>query len=535
MKYFVHTIIFLIITFTVSMAEIVIVDDSGISSQLKKSLHNHEQNIDSLKILLKDKGYLDVEITQKPDTIFITAGVLYYLKYALIKNDSSVIKTDFPFTKNRFDNFVKELLDGYYKQGYMYPQIKIDSLIKNKNNLSAFINIITGPQMRIAQIIYRNLNRSNRELISRYLPVKTGDLIDNNILAGLEQKAKRIPFITFVPPIKVMPRAGYQSADLLFDFKEKKQFLFEGAGGIISDNSSSLSWNISMEFQNIFGKGRNLSLLSDHRIENRQVLKVNYNQPLFLTGLGHWGIDLATRDYRDQFYEFSISSNYITNLKNNMSLGFQSGWRSVEPNNNFPSYNVFEAGVLFANKSLDNKTNPSSGWDIDWKFSYLNRRYADDSRFDPDQKSYNETRADIFSSWYQAIYKNLVANISLRYLGFETSEDIPPIAELYYIGGPKTLRGFRNEQFTALRSGLLSLEPRWKFNNGNLFIFYDGAYISNRSLDNNNVINSDDYYQGYGFGISIIKNLQHIKLSLGWSNQLTFDNPYLSIDFSSEI
>ena len=104
------------------------------------------------------------------------------------------------------------------------------------------------------------------------------------------------------------------------------------------------------------------------------------------------------------------------------------------------------------------------------------------------------------------------------------------------IGGPGTLRGYRNEQFTAIRTVYGTIEPRLRFGSGFGFLFYDAAYLNNRMMDQSEKIETvEDFKWSYGLGLGVGNNLRSVLLSLGWEPQSGFDQPRLSIALSSDI
>ncbi|MFQ5453893.1 MAG: hypothetical protein ACE5D6_06870, partial [Candidatus Zixiibacteriota bacterium] len=69
-----------------------------------------------------------------------------------------------------------------------------------------------------------------------------------------------------------------------------------------------------------------------------------------------------------------------------------------------------------------------------------------------------------------------------------------------------------------------------------IFLFYDIAYINDRIPLNNNKVSTDEFYKfGYGVGLAVVDKSQSIKISLGWNRDTSYDQPRLSVQFSSEI
>ncbi|TET96642.1 MAG: hypothetical protein E3J26_00945 [Candidatus Zixiibacteriota bacterium] len=455
-----------------------------------------------------------------------------------VKNDSSyVIALDKAFNQRNLEELTDNILSKYYDCGYYWASVKVDKIRKHGERVELEFRIIKGPLVRLAGVVYTGLTRTSHGLVARYIPIGAGDTLSDATLRRAEKAAAGIGFVTFHPPPVIRPLEGYTGADLEFQFSEKKQFTFEGGGGYLPDNSTGLVWHLNLHFNNLFGGGRQTSIFSERRERGRNVLRLGYDQPLFVAGVGHLSFQIGTRDYREQFYEFSLEGAYLTRLRGNLSAGLSLGWKSVEPVGNLPSYSRFTSRFSIEREALDNRLNPANGLDLRWSIAYSYRRYREDSlAATPERNSFNETRVSVSIKWYKQVIGRLVGHLGLNYIGLETDESLPPISELIFIGGPVTIRGFRNEQFAVLRTAFGTVEPRLRFSSGYLFTFYDAAYLNNRVAQPDGTIRTDELYRNsYGLGIALHDSRRAIKLSLGWNPELQFDQPRLSVEFSSDI
>jgi outer membrane protein assembly factor BamA len=455
-----------------------------------------------------------------------------------IKGDSSdVIVLDRIFNQRNLEQLANNILNGHYDSGYYWASVKVDKIRKDGNQIELELSVIKGPLVRLASAVYSGLTRTNHSLVARYIPINAGDTLSNATLQRAEKAAAGIGFVTFHPPPVVRPLEGYTSADLEFQFSEKRQFTFEGGGGYLPDNPNGVVWHLNLHFNNLFGGGRQASIFSERLENNRNVLRLGYGQPLFVAGVGYLSLDVSTRDYREQFYEFSLEGTYLTQLRSNLSAGLSLGWKSVEPTGSQPSYSRFTSHFSIEQEILDNRMNPANGLDLHWTIAYSYRRYREDSlTVRPERNSFNETRVSVSVKWYKQVSGRLIGHLGLNYIGLETNESLPPVSELILIGGPGTIRGFRNEQFAVLRTAFGSIEPRLRFSDGYLFTFYDAAYLNNRIIQPDETVKTDELYRyGYGFGIALHDSRRAIILSLGWNPELQFDQPWLSVEFSSDI
>jgi len=468
----------------------------------------------------------------------IAAASLSRIDSVYLTGDSSdVFIFNKVFDQSNIQKLTDNILKQYYDRGYYWASLKINSVRRRDDRVLLELRITKGPLVRLGDAVFTGLTRTDHDLVARYIPVQPGDTLTDRILRKAETAASGIQFVTFYPPPSIRPIEGYTSADLEFQFSEKRQVTFEGGGGYLPDNSTGLVWHLDLHFNNLFGQGRQATVFSERRERDRNVLRFGYGQPLFVAGVGWLGLEVGTRDYRQQFYEFSLSGSYATQLSSIMVTGLSLGWKSVEPSGKMPSYSRFACRFFIERVALDDRLNPANGLDMTWSVSYSYRRYTgDSSTITPERNSFNETRASVSIKWYKRIAGGLIGHLGLNYVGLETEESLPPISELIFIGGPGSIRGFRNEQFAVLRTAYGSMEPRLRFSNGYLFTFYDAAYLNNRVARSDGTVRTEELYRySYGLGIALHDSRRAIKLSLGWNPELQFDQPRLSIEFSSDI
>lgn len=452
-------------------------------------------------------------------------------------------KVNIPFDQNSVNRIIHSVLKPFQDSGYYYASVEIVQTSINNTKINLHLNLKKGPLLTIGKIVINGLKRSNAIIIKRFVGLSESDTLNVNLLEQASLSVRQIDYVNFKPPIEVLPRPGFTKADLLFNFDEKKPVSIMAGGGYIPDNKTMV-WNLDFRLNNLFGSGRKASIKSEKKEKGHNILELYYRQFIFGKGFSTIEFNTSTRDYRDLFYEFSISSSLKADLLNRLTAGVGVGYRSVEPNVSVEAikpqvaFSSYSAEFSINSSNIVDKYNPEQGYKLDWVIKYSYRKYKSDTLISSEGSllSYNETRLNINLEWYQTIYNGFIGYAGIKYWGYETPEKLPPISELYLIGGPGTLRGFRSEQFSALRAAILTIEPRYRFKSGNLFLFYDAAYLNNRVKDSQSITKTnEDFHQGFGFGITLRDSYRLIKLSFGWNKDIPIDQPYLTINLSTDI
>jgi len=509
------------------------------ASALRRYAVSDGATADSLGILLQTGGYLDGTARAEGGRFVVDAGSLVLIDSVYVHADTvRSMAVGLPLTPANVQALVDRQLAQEYGRGNFYASVIIDKIVRSGDNLKLHLKVRLGPTVTIGRVDLTGLTRSRPDAIDRHLPVREGDTLTDDMVARVERAASRIDYVRFTPPSLVHPRAGYTVADLELRFEERRPVTLELGGGYVPDAvDASFVWHGDIRFNNLLGGGRQARIFSERREEGRQLLQIGYAQPLFVFGSGRLEAEVSTRDYRDSFYEFGLRGRFTTHLREDFSTGVELRARRVEPDGDAASYSAWSASFLADWERVDDRFNPRTGLrlqsDIDFRF----RRYADDSlTVRPEQASLNETRTSFEAAFHRSVVGPIIGHIGVRYDGLETGEQLPPPAELIFVGGPGSLRGYRNEQFAVLRSAQVTVEPRWRFSSGYLFGFYDGAYLNNRvGTLPDGVLTDEDYRYGYGVGLALTDRRRFVKLALGWNPDLPFDEPRLSIELVSDI
>ncbi|HVP07693.1 MAG TPA: hypothetical protein VMS71_07620, partial [Candidatus Acidoferrum sp.] len=335
---------------------------------------------DSVAVWLVADGYLDAQAATQSDTVVVDAGPLCRLASVRESQDSAVLITvNLPFTRENLEGAVNKILDRYQLRGNYYAHATVSEVHREENDITILVSVAPGPVVRVAGNLREGLVRTRPKVLDRYLAVHVGDTLTDSTLRVAERAAAEIPFVNFAPPVTVVSRAGYTDADLEYRFTEKKQFTFLGGMGYLPNDRTGLVWNLNIKATNLFGDGREFSIISERRELGRDLLNVSYGQPSFLLGLGWFNVSIATRDYRDQFYEFGADISYKSRITSHLTLGTALGWKRVDPANDQPSYRRFTAEFALTREAFDDRINPRRGGSIHAALTYAYRTYQADS------------------------------------------------------------------------------------------------------------------------------------------------------------
>ena len=494
--------------------------------------------LDSITIELSNNGYLDASVIIKGGKLVIASGPRYIFSKLILRSDATKeILLNRTFDSLNVALATEQEMQKYRDIGYHYVSAQTEKVELIDTLVTLYVSVNLGPLVEFGEQIFSGLTRTEYQLVKKYLPENKTGTLTSDYLNEAERAAAQIPFVKFNPPVALQPRPGYTVSDVVFNFLEKTPARFDGAAGFAGQENAGAVWSLALSLNNLFGQGKEVSIISERRDPRRNILNVGYTQPFFLAGLGELNLNLATRDYRDEFYEFAVSTGIHSRINKDFVTGLELGWKSVTPELGNTGYNRFTGQFSISRKTFASDFNPSGGLALKWGIDFSFRRYTSANLPSTlPSRTFNETRSKLKASIFQPFPGPILAHLALNYEGLETREPLPPLSELVLIGGPGSLRGYRNEQFAAIRAAYGTLEPRIRFNGGYLLAFYDAAYLNNRIPAGVGSVTADELFRwSYGLGFGLGNRSRNLIMSLGFNPDLGFNEPRLSIDLSSDI
>lgn len=503
--------------------------DSEIRKAVREFPYDFDENGEPFRVdsLVIDAGYLDANVMIIGDTVTIDFGPRYDLgEIILIGDVNDTLSVNRVFNESAVTEVIVNILEKWRDRGYYYCDFVIENYRRREKYIDITAMFHKGPALTVSSIELDGLKVTDREHLVRYIDLSPGDTITETSLKEAETALRGLDYITVDRSVELIPEEGYSRAGVRFGLKERRRFSLEGSGGYVPDDEGYTVWYLDTRLRNMFGRGQSVRLTADRRDRNRSVFSAGYRRPVFWIGRGTFEIDLATRDYRDQFYEFAIGAGYEIALNRISSFGMSLSGRDVEPDiGRGVSYQSYTVGIRFRLGAVAAVSDSTFQRGLDWSILYRARRYENSSG------SFNDTRTEFVGELSQRIigrfhgYGRGLVNI------VKSSEKPLPAAEEILFGGPGTLRGYRNDQFAARRFLVGTIEPRLFLNRYSyLFGFIDQAYYMFYNIGFDSTLSEiEKYPRGVGFGIAVANGRRGVKISLAWGEEDAFDQPRLNI------
>jgi outer membrane protein insertion porin family len=432
------------------------------------------------------------------------------------------------FNPRQLDRNIEELLRRYDAAGYPFVQVWVDSLDMHPvaaNSIDLGLFIIEGGRKMLQEVRISGLKKTRPELVLELSGLKTGEPYRPKAIedAYLRLKAGRIFEEVQYPVIKLSGRDGVAA---FIDLREPERFnTFSLALGYVrqsTKNDEELSGNVRLNLQNIGGTLRDLSVFWNNNGSGKDETRLAFKDRFVL------GRNLALGIHLEQV---GLDTLYTW-----QSIGLELERPLAGVGGNLLSL----SGAVFADRNVFSEGDLLRSWRLRTAagLSFLKSTTEGqgigrfDGRFDGRvtlawKKFYRRSRPDGERLTQLIVETNEKIEFDLNrllhlmnesvYRGLESSEAIVPLSEQFYMGGARTLRGYREDQFHGRRIAYSRSEfIVGKREVDNAYLFLDGGYVLIEGAGAEGRVDRKNHFRtGYGFGLKSASKFGRVDLSFG--------------------
>lgn len=423
-----------------------------------------EQDVMIMTFNYLNKGYLKVkvdrprvDISKDMRSIYVTyrveEGHQYRIANVRVEGDilttpdqivdMVTIKPKQIYNQQKVEDDVRAITNLYGDEGYAFVNVQPIPDAHEDDTADINFHIDKGPRVRIEKITITGNSVTRDKVIRREMRVKEGDIYNQRLVDLSRQKIMQLGYFSEVN--FATPRGGKDDAlNINIVVKEKPTGSFNFGAGFSTGENFILQGSISKD--NFFGYGVSGNLMAEYS-SLRQQFSVSINDPYFLDTdwiIGANGYKSAYRfvDFRRDSLGagLNIGRRLFTNAS--INLGYQ--YEDIKVTDfTFAVPNIFvqnasgttsEVTLTASYDTRDNRVFPTKGWYATATTEASGSKLGGTNNF---------WRSNANLRWYQPIYKGITYKTYLRG-GYIKSlgNDIIPLFERYFLGGPNSLRGF---------------------------------------------------------------------------------------------
>lgn len=422
------------------------------------------------------------------------------------------------------------ILGACEDNGYPFASVRMRDVTIKEQTISAELHLEKNALVKVDSVIVRGDCRTAPIYIYNYISVRPGDLYDESNIEKINTRLKELPFLKTDKPYYVL--FGEEETKMYLFLSDKKASRFNGIIGILPDPASgqvTVTGDIQLRLKNAMKHGELIDFNWRKLQTQTQDLKINFNYPyLFNTP---FGADLLFKLYKRDttFIELNaaVGIQYLMRGTDNVRVYVRSKQSNKLGNSNIVSTDLADIdlnyyGVGVSIEQLDYRLNPRKGIKMDLDGAIGNKKVTSDELIEEEiqQNVTRSTQFDLTGKIDQFVPLGGRSTIRFAAKGGWMINDNLYENELYRIGGIKSLRGTDEESIFASAYAIGTVEYRFIYEtNANFYLFFDGAYWENMSLD----ISVSDTPIGFGLGTSFETKAGIFSLSYALGKQ--FDTP----------
>ncbi len=386
--------------------------------------------------------------------------------------------------------------------GYPFARLEIKEMSLTGDSLGVLAKMQSGPRALLESVQVIGLKSTRPNVVVREARLSPGTPYSPSRVEEARHHIRKLPFIAAVSP-PALVSLGSNRYDLLFQVEEARSNSFDGVVGYQpgSDGEEGVVTGLlDLSFKNLFGTGRKAYVHWERASQNQQALELSYEEPWVL-GLPFnlWGS--FRQEIRDSLYlERRISAGAVWPALDVLSLQGSVYQEEVLPDSAGEVYGIYRsterggaAAVVYDTR--DFPENPTRGLFYRSSAAASVKDYTSTSGLDNVDLRHYETDAEISLP----VIGRQIINLQVHGRYLQSDEDPIPQPDLYRLGGTRTLRGYREDQFLGYLVGWGSVEYRfWLDRESRVYAFFNQGYYEWKP--NGNGAPQRRWPWGYGVG-----------------------------------
>ncbi|MBN1163520.1 MAG: hypothetical protein JXB45_03000 [Candidatus Krumholzibacteriota bacterium] len=420
------------------------------------------------------------------------------------------------FDPRKLSESMAGLLDFYINSGYPYAQVWLTGFTFQADSHTVELSLSTYPGEKavLAGILFEGLSKTDSTFARRISRLKRGETFrEKKLLLARDYLIASGLFASVEEPEIVRSPGG--GVEVVMTVKERKRpHSFQGAFGFSKKDNGDYQMNgsLELELRNIAGSGRNarFNWLNDGQKYSRAELF--FSEPFLFASPLKLEVELQ-QVVHDTLYDMISAGAYIRlplGPKFSLLAGM-AGDRNI-PGESSTLRKSFRQRYRLG---ISKDSGSALRFQLHLDGAHKRNSFSDGSEDNEGQMLYRLEGALKINTWKnQAFHGRLVSEAVF------SSGDVP-LSEMYPLGGARSLRGYRENQFRGERVNWINLEYRLG-EESRLFLFDDigGWYRDGEGWT---------FRNGLGFGLRSVSQLGIVELSFGVGERIDLESTLIHI------
>ena len=366
--------------------------------------------------------------------------------------------------------------------------------------VDVLLEIDEGPLFFIDEITVEGNDLTDTDVIVRETRIAPHERYDPETVGDVVRRLERMQIFSRVEEPQLYRRDSV--GGLLLRVTEGGANRFDGVIGYQpprgNETGGSVTGLVNLGLRNLFGTGRRLDARWERATSEISELELHYLEP-WVAGLPvNLSAGLRQRQQDSAYVRRGFEGAVTLLWSRHVELTAGVEQTTVIPSEGVTAFarsSTLAGRIELRIDTRDNVYNPRSGITLRNSYSGGGKRSSTASG----ETRSSVQRLEVDAEYFQALWPRTVLAVALH--GRELrGGDLDP-SDLYRLGGARSLRGYREEQFTGTRIGWTSLEFRYSLGRRTFaFAFYDFGYIDQSPDPARNRPAFNASRGGYGIG-----------------------------------
>ena len=510
---------------------------------------------DSVLNIYVENGYFSakiesVKIKDKTLFIYVNEGKRYVVEDVDVSGNEAVgkekilekfgVKPGDGFSSEKIKRGIGNILELYANLGYPLASVQIGG-IEIKENPEAVVKIKIlineGPLVKINEIKIEGNKITKPYVVVRETGIRKGEIYVDRKIKKIKSRLLKLGIFDFVSDPEIFVKDTLTG--ILIRVKESKTTSFDGVVGYLPGSDGGRGYFtgfLNIGVINIFGTGRKLKIRWESEGKGTQEIELKYFEP-YVAGF--------PLNAFVSFYQRKQDSAFVVRVPKldieaffpggNLKAFFSISQKSVIPSATqeigyvVPESKTFDLGTGLNYDSRDEIEFPSTG--VFFKTSYsLGVKIFTKPR--SGKTSVRKFSGSIeFYKRFRWFYSGVFA---FKFNYFIVSGGIDE-ADVLRIGGSKTIRGYRENEFAVTRAIWSNFEHRvWVGEKSYAFLFFDAGYLFRPVIKPRFLYKFEAFRAGYGLGVRFKTGIGIVSLSYALGRGDSFKTGKIHIGVESQ-
>ena len=424
-----------------------------------------------------------------------------------------------PGDRERLEEVLSDLLHYYSQHGFPFAEISPTVEEPARGRVRLDLSIVTGPAVYVSEIQCAAFSAGEQKQLTRMLAFYPG-YFDERKIEVLKTRSKQYPELTWNGEPKLAGAPDFSSSRLELPLLRRSKNRVEAALGYVPSGwERGVFGELSLRLVTLGKIGREATLHWQRPNAGSRQLSFGYQDFFLAPAAFYLFANLGQEEREERFFRFSANAGGSVLVTGGWKGSFRFGYERVTPRQRAGLFGPDSAAAReywfgFGVNKGEKRLSDFGYLDLNVRLAMKRVFYGAGVRSGtPKQISLEAAKSfRINSVWRFFLQTRGQAKFLPAFL-------FTP-ADLFYLGGYSSLRGYLDESLQATRFFSGRAEPRFHLGATDyLFGFFDFAHFS-VGKNYSGLVRSNRFKPGVGLGLSA--GAERLVLAVGWGDNAKF-------------